>query len=530
MTAAAVSALPAAVALAKDRRPFRSAAQIFLYVSSCVALATLLPIDIWAKQQSVFLIFGAFGLWRYSWWFTHLVRAKYYGRVTYPRMAAKATAAWNTGWRPRRLHFLLTLYHERIETTEVVVAAICGEIRALGLPATIWLGSKEAADEAGFARCLEWYGSDLDIHLRIVRQTGSGKRNAIALILAAMARDGLSDSDFVAFMDSDFVLTPGAMRKCLPLFAVDPELQALTTDEDCIVHGPRWIQTWLDMRFAQRRMGMQSHAQSKRVLTLTGRFSMFRGTHIVTPEFVSLVERDMLDHWLWGEFRFLSGDDKSTWYALLKVGAGMTYVPDAHGVTIEYIEGSGMERMTQNLLRWSGNMLRNGSRAIALGPSRMPFFIWWCLIDQRIAMWTTMFGPLCALIGTVKFGPSFLLAYFIYVALTRLVVAMVLSTFHRRFDIGFAWALYTSQLLNSVVKLFMIWRLPRQRWANRGNQSAGASGGKLLAQGRAVMASYLTGLSVAFLLLVALVATGALTPPDIPFLRAIYGDLRGNVR
>ena len=117
------------------------------------------------------------------------------------------------------------------------------------------------------------------------------------------------------------------------------------------------------------------HALSHRVLTLTGRFSVFRATHITSHEFIRLQEADFLEHWLWGRFRFLSGDDKSTWYTLLKYGVKMTYVPDATGVTIEVVDGSGMTRMKENLRRWSGNMLRNGARAIALGPWRMPFFI-----------------------------------------------------------------------------------------------------------------------------------------------------------
>jgi len=58
---------------------------------------------------------------------------------------------------------------------------------------------------------------------------------------------------------------------------------------------------------------MQSHALSGRVLTLTGRMSVFRGEHLTKIDFIRLVEADCLDHWLWGRFRFLSGDDKSTW-------------------------------------------------------------------------------------------------------------------------------------------------------------------------------------------------------------------------
>ena len=276
------------------------------------------------------------------------------------------------------------------------------------------------------------------------------------------------------------------------------------------------------MRFAQRRLAMQSHALSGRVLTLTGRFSLFRGTHIVSREFIQLVERDMLDHWLWGEFRFLSGDDKSTWYALLRVGARMLYVPDAHGITIEVYEGSAVTRMTENLRRWSGNMLRNGSRAIALGPRRMPLFIWWCLIDQRLAMWTMLFGPLCAVVGAIKLGPLFLVAYAVYVALTRFVTALVLFTYSRTADLNYTWSLYANQLLNSVVKLYMIWRLPKQRWVNRGDQRSGAGGGGISALARTAMAGYLTGFSMLILLLLALVLTSTLALPSMPTLWALY--------
>ncbi len=98
--------------------------------------------------------------------------------------------------------------------------------------------------------------------------------------------------------------------------------------------------------------------------------SCFRAEHIINEEFIRLQEADFLNHWLWGTFRFLSGDDKSTWYTLLKYGVRMTYVPDANGTTIEVVEGNGYRRMVENLRRWSGNMLRNGARAIVLGPTQ----------------------------------------------------------------------------------------------------------------------------------------------------------------
>lgn len=315
-------------------------------------------------------------------------------------------------------------------------------------------------------------------------------------------------------MDGDFVLDTGCLSLCLPMFAADPELHAVTTDEDVVVEGPSWIQSWLSMRFAQRRLAMQSHALSNRVLTLTGRFSVFRATHIVSHEFIRLQEADYLDHWLWGRFRFLSGDDKSSWYALLQHNVKMLYVPDARGYTIEIIDGSGYQRMVENLRRWSGNMLRNGQRAIALGPRRMPFFIWWCCVDQRIAIWTMLFSPALAVAAWIKIGLPFVLVYVLYIAITRGLLSMVLFTYSRTVDLNYVWTLYANQLLNALVKVYMSWRLAKQKWANRGNQKQGFAGHSWVNMAREWMAAYLTVLSFGSLFLVVLLFSELLVIPS----------------
>ena len=197
---------------------------------------------------------------------------------------ARADAVWASGWRPKRVHFQMTTFREARSTAEAVVRSICSEVREAGIPATIWIGSSEAEDERTLIRHFKLVGDEMgiDLELRIIRQNQPGKRVAIALILRAMSRAGLGHDDLVVFMDGDFVLDKGCLTLCLPLFATDPDLHALTTDEDVIVKGPQWMQSWLSMRFSQRRMAMQSHALSRRVLTLTGRFSMFRATHITS--------------------------------------------------------------------------------------------------------------------------------------------------------------------------------------------------------------------------------------------------------
>ena len=497
--------------------------KIWLYFGGCFVALSLLPNTIWDPDaRELVYVIGLLGIWRYTWWFNHFIRAKIYQKIAYPRIRARADALWESGWRPSRIHFQMTTFREERDTAEAVIRGICNEVRAAGVPATIWLGSSEREDEDAIARHLMLVGDDLDIELRIIRQNQPGKRVAIALILRAMSRAGLGANDIVAFMDGDFVLGEGALTKCLPMFAADRDLHAVTTNEDVIVKGAWWMQSWLSMRFAQRRMAMQSHALSNRVLTLTGRFSVFRATHIVSHEFIRLQEADYLNHWLWGAFRFLSGDDKSSWYCLLKHDVKMLYVPDANGYTIEIIEGSAKKRMIENLRRWSGNMLRNGARGIALGPRRMPFFIWWCLVDQRLAMWTMLFSPLLAAAGAMKLGAAFFISYVIYIAITRMLLSMVLFSYSRTVDINYVWILYTNQLVNAAVKVYMIWRLSKQKWANRGNQTSAQSGSQLVVRLRNGMAVYLTVLSVAALFLSVMIYTRLVELPSWGFVVSIF--------
>ncbi|MEQ8823877.1 MAG: glycosyltransferase [Filomicrobium sp.] len=497
--------------------------QLLAYFTICFIALLSLPNSIWNPEVRGFIyVIGILGIWRYLWWGNHWLRALIYANMTYPKMRDRAAAVWESGWRPRHIHVQMTTFREHREISEAVIRGLVRDIRECGVPATIWLGSSEPEDERQIAEHLQLIGEDCDITLRIIRQNQPGKRVAIALILRAMSRAGLSDDDLVIFMDGDFVIHPGMMRKCFPLFALDQELHALTTDEYVSVKGPKWMQSWLDMRFSQRRMAMQSHALSNRVLTLTGRFSVFRAKYIKTNEFIRLQEADFLDHWLWGKFRFLSGDDKSSWYCLLRHGVKMTYVPDASGTTIEVVEGSGYQRMVENLRRWSGNMLRNGQRAIALGPTRMPFFIWWCLVDQRLAMWTMLFSPMLAIAGTLKVGISFFLAYLVFLAVTRMLLSIVLFSYAPRVDLSYVWTLYVNQLLNAVVKVFMIWRLAKQKWANRGNQKQGMEQLGWVAVARERMAAYLTVLSFSGLFLLVMIYTKLLEVPSWAMVETIF--------
>lgn len=422
----------------------------------------------------VTMVLGTLGLWRFGWWFIHALRAQIYARFKWPGMRKRADALWDQGWRPKRLHIQMTTYFEEPSITKRVVGSILGQIRSERIPTTLYIGTGSAYDEQIIRDFVETYAQDIPDDLAslvFVRQNQPGKRMAIGLILRAICRSDADTEDMVIFMDGDALFGANVLRNTLSMFGSDPELQALTTDEEVICYGPTWIAKWLDMRFAQRRLAMQSHALSNRVLTLTGRMSVFRARHILDEKFIRTVEADHLDHWLWGRFRFLSGDDKSTWYRLLSVGAKMIYVPDATVYTIEVIKENGLMRMVQNFRRWSGNMLRNGSRAIALGPTAMPFFIWWCIVDQRIAMWTMMVSPVMAVMGSM-IAPGYFWNCIIWVLFSRMVLCLFLFGYSRRADLTWPFILYLNQVINASVKIYMIFHLSKQKWSNRGNQSS----------------------------------------------------------
>jgi len=429
--------------------------------------------------EVLLIALGPIAVWRYGWWMLHVLRAIVYARCVFPPLRRRADELWASGWRPPVVHFVMTTFKEKPEVTRAVLASIFDECRSCAAPSNIIIGTGDSADE----RVIEAFCAEVEnapAKVTLVRQTQPGKRIAIGLALRALSRHGVAPEDVVVLMDGDSILCPGVVEKCAPLFALRPQLGAVTTNEAAIVNGPRWMQTWLELRFAQRRIAMQSHSLSRKVLTLTGRLSVYRAPLVVEEEFIRMVEADYLDHWLWGRFRFLSGDDKSTWYTLLRRGLEMLYVPDAAAVTVENVESQPWERAKQNLLRWSGNMLRNGSRALALGPRRCGWFIWWCVLDQRLAIAASLAGPALALMLSLADGFAVLAAYLIWVLLTRTIASLVIALYAKRFSPLFPILLFANQVAGACVKVYLLFRMSKQRWANRGDQRAPACDMRLI--------------------------------------------------
>jgi len=492
--------------------------QLLAYFAISFLLLMNIPNTIWQPEfRQLTITLGVLGIWRYCWWLVHVIRSEIYQHWRFPKIRKKAEAVWQSGWRPPHIHFMMTTFRENRGTTELVLQSICNEVRESGVETTLWLGSGDCYDEDIIINYLRQNAAELPLELVIIRQNVSGKRMAIGLVLRAMSRRQIHRDDIIVFMDGDAILAPGILKKCCPLFASDTELQAVTTDEEVICFGPGWIKSWLTMRFSQRRIAMQSHSMSNKVLTLTGRMSVFRATHLTRYKFIRTLEADHLEHWLWGKFRFLSGDDKSTWYYMLTQNAKMLYVSDALVYTVEEIEGSGIERMTQNFRRWSGNMLRNGSRALKLGPDKIGWFIWWCVLDQRIAMWTMLVSPIVAVFATLLRDPNYIFGYLIWICFSRMALSLFLFRYSRSVHIEWPFILYFNQLLNASVKVYCLARLSKQRWTNRGNQSSG-QGSSLADKMNDLMASYITAVWLTALILCVLFYTQML---EIPSLRGL---------
>src|SRR3546814_13902092 len=119
-------------------------------------------------------------------------------------------------------------------------------------------------------------------------------------------------------------------------------------------------------------------ALTRLVLRLTGRMSLFRVVIVTDPRFIDDVQNDALDHWRLGRFKFLTGDDKSSWFSLMRLGWDTWYVPDAAISTVEHPPHRSFIKASRQLMfRWYGNSLRQNGRALGLGPSRLGWFTYY---------------------------------------------------------------------------------------------------------------------------------------------------------
>lgn len=443
-------------------------AGMVIYAAVLVALALVLPMDWWDRRAShVLLGIGAISAWRYSWGITNLTRSLIYRFVVFPPLRRQCDAMGEEGM-PSHVYLLLTSFRIDTETTHTVYRAAMVEAANCGADVTLVCSIVEMADQRLIKHLFESLEMPDRVQLVFVRIPGTGKRDAIAQGLRAIAKLMPPPDAVVALIDGDSILEPGLLRGTLPFFKMMPRMDALTTDEVCEVRGAEIFRDWYNVRFAQRQIGMSSVALSRRVLTLTGRMSAFRASVATSPAFIADVEEDYVDHWRLGRIKFLTGDDKSSWYSILKSGREMLYVPDRVVTTIETPpHPEFLKSATVLMRRWFGNMLRTNERALKLGTKPMGLFVWWSIFDQRMSMWTGLIGPTAAIIATLAYGWGPLLLYGYWVLLTRFIQTLGLLTARSKVKWNYPALMYFNQIYGALIKTYIFFRQDQQKWTRQ---------------------------------------------------------------
>lgn len=500
-----------------------------LYLLALATLVVHAPPDIWDPEARAFLLLvGWIAIWRYGWGAVHLIRSLLYRgivfkrwRVRLDRLRAADPDAGKALLAPE-LFLVVTTYRVRSEITMAAFEAAIAEARRYPGPATVVASIVEMADQRLIKELFQLRVTEPQVRLVLVREQGSGKRDGLAAALRAVARRMPPPGALVLVQDGDTVLPPGCLEQTVPLFRLLPRIAALTTDEDCLVPGASaLLRAWHRLRFAQRHVLMSSMALSGRLITMTGRMSIYRAEIATDPGFIAAIQHDSLDHWRLGRLRLLTGEDKTAAWWLLRQGYRTLYVPDLRVLSVEEPPAPGLLRASTPLMRrWFGNMLRMSGRCIALGPGRLGWFTWWCLIDQRISMWTPLVGPVAVTLLALAVSPVFLYAYLVWVMGTRFLQNLALLTARPLVSGLYPPLLYFTQVYGAFIKTWVLFRLDRQRWTRQdvswapelerwqaGLRAAGSLGLHLLA---------LTALVAAVA-----VATGVLPLPSAATLAAV---------
>ncbi len=446
----------------------REVAEWLLLIACIGALALLLPHYSLTPGEAHFIIgVGLVGIWRYALRALHFARAMWFLHVSYPRLSERADKAGDAA-SPSHVYFLATSFRIDALTTGRVYRAIIEEAIECGYPTTIVASIVEYGDQALIKALWERLDPPQRVTLKFVRIAGTGKRDGLAHGFRAISRDLPDASALVAVVDGDSILLPGVIRKCARMFHVLPNVGALTTNEFCTVHGGRLVRDWHKLRFAERHLNMCSMALRHRVLTLTGRMSLFRAAVVANPEFIADVEYDSALHWRLGRVKFLTGDDKSSWFSVVRLGWDTFYLPDAAIQTVEHPPDPSFYKTSKQLMfRWYGNSLRQNGRARKLGPHRLGWFTYYILQDQRIQMWTGLLGLSAVLLASIRYSYFYLITFIVWIGITRLLMCVMLSVAGHRVGPLYPPLMYYNQVVGSVIKVFVSFFPDRQSWTRQ---------------------------------------------------------------
>ena len=366
---------------------------------------------------------------------------------------------------------VVTSYRIPAETSLAAFTAAIEEAARYPNPVTIVAAVVEMAEQRLAKDLFRRLAPPTRVRLILVRGKPTGKRDALARALRAVARTAPRPDAVVLVQDGDTVLPPGCLARTLPFFRLFPSLAALTTDEDCLVP---------EGGAADARLAPAALRPAPSADVLAG--PVAPADHHHRPDVrlpgggrdrPQLHRADRQRHaWTTGASAgcaLLTGEDKSAAYWLLERGLASLYVPDVQVLTIEQPPAPDLLRAsTALMLRWFGNMLRASGRCLALGPA--PGRLVRLVVPARPARLDVDAAgrarspPSCSAVAVT---PAFLYAYLLWVMATRLIQSLALLTVRPTISGLYPPLLYYSQLYGALLKTWVLFRLDRQRWTRQ---------------------------------------------------------------
>jgi len=424
------------------------------------------------KNTNVLITIGIIGIWRYSWRITHFIRAIIYNFYEYPRLKKLVNSLPKNKKFPKHIYFLIPSYKEEPWITLETFKSILDNLSNIPSTATLVVSTGSDKDDYYIYKVYDNHPVKDKVELIFQRQH-EGKRVAMAHALKVISRlENDKEQEFnsvTVFMDGDSYLRFDTLRKCIPFFSKFKDLGALTTNEIAYIDSKNmWYKDWFNLKFGQRNIQFLSHSLSHRVLTLTGRLSFFRTNLVIQNDFIEQIRNDTIISNIHGKFKFLMGDDKSSWYNILKKGWKMLYIPDAYCYSLESRDENFFKLSFSLPFRWYGNTMRNNERALKL-KGKIPFFIWWCILDQKISMWTSLIGITAAFFLSIYQSFIYLLMYISWVLFVRTIQSGIIASMGYPVSLRTIPLMLYTQWIGSLIKIKSFYFLSDQSWGKSNN-------------------------------------------------------------
>ena len=282
---------------------------ILCLISFGAYLFTVLPNRNYTSNV-VFFTIGIIGIWRYSWLILNIIRAFYYKKYAFFKYLNKTQPTFVSD-----LRIIITTYGQKTEEIITVYKNLFVSIDNLNCQSIVVAAVKDD-HQIGLINALR-ISVNSKSKIIFLKQKGIGKRDALADIIKELRKYPLSENSYTVVMDGDVIVTPFAIERSLAVLSKNEKIFAVTANEIPIVSGSKIFKIWRQLRSAQRDVLMSSFSLSRRVLVLTGRFSVYKSDKILTVATQARMRQDVVFLREYGMLPLLTGDDKTFWLEIL---------------------------------------------------------------------------------------------------------------------------------------------------------------------------------------------------------------------